>query len=40
MPYRCSFCIYWNRDGFKPKCKVLKGRCNPNSQFCDFTNDD
>jgi hypothetical protein len=40
MPYRCANCIYLNNNTLLPKCIVLKGRCNPNSQYCDFTKDD
>lgn len=40
MPNRCTFCVYWNHNSFTPKCRVIKGRCNPSNPFCDFTEDD
>lgn len=40
MIYRCSQCVYWNRNIIKPRCWALKSKCNPNSQYCDFTMDE
>ena len=39
MQLCCSQCVYWNRNIINPKCNVL-GRCNPNSQYCDYTMDE
>jgi len=39
MQLCCSQCAYWNHNIIKPKCNVL-GRCNPNSQYCDYTMDE
>jgi hypothetical protein len=40
MPNICSQCLYYNHNIIKPRCVVLKGRCNPNSQYCDYTMDE
>lgn len=39
MPNRCIYCVYWNKDNLMPRCWALKGRCNPNSQYCDYTDE-
>lgn len=38
MQLCCSQCIYWNRNINKPGCNML-GR-NPNSQYCDYTEEE
>jgi len=40
MQLCCFNCVYINHNSRVGGCLVLQGDCDPNSEYCDYTNND